>query len=304
MSNGADYPQNVGAQPSVPKVALQEYVDARFAAIADTNVVAEGEREKAAASLRLTLEREIETGDERLRDHIVGQVEAIKAALLSADLLERERISLTHEEVAALENAVTNLFAEKQKALDAALIAQKEAVAEAKVATDRIAIRSTTDQEGLRADMQERLAAVRRELEQATAAQKEAVLKAETANEKRFQAVDEWKAAAAERERSQLDTQTKLIGQFMPREVAEAQSAELRRLTDSHYRENAAHAQALQERLDKQQGSASGGRTEREDARSDASLKAQIQSLRLMVGGLLSGGAFTVIAALITHGFK
>ena len=63
---------------------------------------------------------------------------------------------------------------ERQRALEAALLAAKEAVTKAETATERIAARALADQAALREEMGERLSALRRELEAATSAQKEA----------------------------------------------------------------------------------------------------------------------------------
>ncbi len=53
--------------------------------------LAEQEREKAAAALRASLEREIASGDARLTDHIDHQVEQVKQGLTSLQLLLAER---------------------------------------------------------------------------------------------------------------------------------------------------------------------------------------------------------------------
>jgi hypothetical protein len=118
---------------------------------------------------------------------------------------------------------VDSMQAEKQRALDAALAAQKEAVGKAELATDRIAATARTDQAALREEMGVRLTALRRELEAATAAQKEAVLKAEKATELRFESVNEWRDQSADRERSQQEERGKLYASFVLREVADTQ---------------------------------------------------------------------------------
>jgi len=53
--------------------------------------IAETEREKAAATLRTSLEREIKSGDERLSDHIDHQVEQVRQGLASLQALLHER---------------------------------------------------------------------------------------------------------------------------------------------------------------------------------------------------------------------
>jgi hypothetical protein len=87
---------------------------------------ADTEREKAAEAFRRELARTILEGDERLREHIAAQREAIERALLAADLLERERIALIDAKVDANSHAL-NLQA----------VAQKEAVSKAEAANEK-----------------------------------------------------------------------------------------------------------------------------------------------------------------------
>jgi hypothetical protein len=137
--------------------------------------------------------------------------------LLLAELARRDTM------IGDLRDFVLAQFEEKQKALDAALTAQKEAVTKAEIATDRIALRAQSDQEALRGEMSERLAALRGVLELATESQKEAVLKQERTNELRFDGVNEWREQSADRERSQAQERATLSASFILREVAEAQ---------------------------------------------------------------------------------
>lgn len=65
-------------------VSLKEYVEFAFAEKQRATELAEREREKAATALATSLERSIRDGDERLREHIVNQVNQIEAALDSA----------------------------------------------------------------------------------------------------------------------------------------------------------------------------------------------------------------------------
>ncbi len=53
--------------------------------------IAEAEREKAAANVRRALEENMEMGDSRLQDHIDHQVEQVKQALVSLQMLLVER---------------------------------------------------------------------------------------------------------------------------------------------------------------------------------------------------------------------
>jgi hypothetical protein len=56
-----------------------------------------------------------------------------------------------------------------------------------------------------------------------------AIAKADAANEKRFEATNEWRQQSLDRERTQQEQTAALSGTFMPREVAEAQISDLRR---------------------------------------------------------------------------
>jgi len=80
--------------------------------------VAAEEREKAAQALRMALERQMQEGDDRLREHIVGQVQQIKAALESADKLELARVA----EVAQKANANQDVANVRQAAAAEAIL--------------------------------------------------------------------------------------------------------------------------------------------------------------------------------------
>jgi len=116
-----------------------------------------------------------------MSDRTSAQIQQLAAEVAAADALELARIAVVRFEIAALDERMTGLFAEKQKALDAAL-----------------------------------------------AAQKEAVQKAETANEKRFESTNEWRGQSLDRERTQQEQRSALESTFMPREVSDAQTKELR----------------------------------------------------------------------------
>jgi len=125
-------------QPPPDNVPLRQYVEAILNEHRRAIIVADQERLRAVDAL----DRVIQGGDARLREHIANQVEQVRAALVSQELLAMQR----H-------------------------------------------------------DSSER-----------------AIAKAEAANEERFRSVNEF--------REQLASQTQT---FLPREVAEAQMAELRR---------------------------------------------------------------------------
>ncbi len=94
-----------GEPPSVP---LQYHFETVFGLVERADQRAERERERAAEALRTELARSIVEGDRALRDHIAAQVAEIKAALLSADLLEQERTGRIGERIDA-ERRITEL---------------------------------------------------------------------------------------------------------------------------------------------------------------------------------------------------
>lgn len=67
------------------------------------------EREKTAAQLRIGLERAIDEGDDRLREHILNQIQQIKAALESGEKLELERLARVDADVRSLAREQTLL---------------------------------------------------------------------------------------------------------------------------------------------------------------------------------------------------
>lgn len=252
--------------------------------------MAEAEREKAAAALSTALAKTISDGDERLREHIANQIDQINRALASEELLELER-------VAGIRITLETLFEEKQRALDAALAAQREAVTKAETATDRIAAQLSSDQDRLRAEMTERLAAVRRELEAATTAQKDAVIKQEQANERRFESVNEWRAQSADRERSQAEERLKLQASFMLKEVGDTRFEQIVETMSSRYETVREMVSTLASRIDQMQGSDIGAR------RSSDNRHASITSTTAILLTVAAFLTIVVLVAVATHGF-
>ena len=72
-------------------------LDARLTSMALLIETLAKEREKFATVVRSELEQAISSGDERLREHILNQVQQIKDALISADKLEQSRIAIVAE---------------------------------------------------------------------------------------------------------------------------------------------------------------------------------------------------------------
>jgi len=139
-------------------------------------------------------------------------------------------------------------YATQVKAVDAAFLAQQTA-------------------------MQTALTAAERAVQTALLSAEKAVVKAETANEKRFEAANEWRQQSADRERSQQEQTSMLTATFMPREVGDAQLASLR-----------AEITSLSSRVDRAEGGVIGTRRARDD-------------VRLSFGALF--GAATAIVAII-----
>lgn len=229
-----------------------------------------------------------ELGD--LRQFIEALTNERERAVQKANAIELERIQ-------AVRIQVESLFAEKQKALDAALTAQKEAVSKAELATDRIAARAAGDQDALRGEMTERLAALRRELESATAAQKEAVIKQEQANERRFETTNEWRAQSADRERSSTEERVKLQATFMLKEVADNQFSQIRTTSDSRYEVLNKQLAQLTSRMDTMGG---------QDEGTAQATRARDTARTFIIGVVLAFAAVMTLIALVataTHGF-
>lgn len=81
----------------------------------------------------------------------------------------------------------------------------------------------------LRELLESRIESCRRETRLLLESSERAISKAEAANEKRFEEVDQWRTLQIDRERTEQEQLSALLGTFIPREVAEAQIAELRR---------------------------------------------------------------------------
>ncbi len=88
---------------------LQEQKEARQILSTETREamrIADGEREKAAANVRRALEQNMSMGDERLQDHIDHQVEQVKQALTSLNLLIHERDGRMDDRFLAFREAI------------------------------------------------------------------------------------------------------------------------------------------------------------------------------------------------------
>lgn len=79
----------------------------------------------------------------------------------------------------------------------------------------------------------QRFDALRTELRMFAESSDKAIAKTETATERRFEAANEWRQQSADRERSQQETLNALTSTLMPREVGDAQFADIRRVLDN-----------------------------------------------------------------------
>jgi len=172
---------------------LKEY----FVAILDEQRrgmgVAEEEREKSARALREELSRQIDDGDRNLREHIQAQVEHLASQALNN--VEQLKLALA---------AAQRLEEERHRGIDKRF----EDVAETG---------------------ETRANAIRREMQLVNEASEQAIAKADAATEKRFASVNEWRAQSSDRERSQQEQTAILTATFAPRELMDAQLADIRR---------------------------------------------------------------------------
>ena len=128
-------------------------------------------------------------------------------AEVSGWTVDTARLEL-HHRIDNLEAKLDERYATQTKAVDAAFIAQQTA-------------------------MQVALTAAEKAVEAALASAEKAVGKAEMANEKRFEAANEWRGQSADRETSQQAALSMLTTTLLPREVADAQMKELRSLAQT-----------------------------------------------------------------------
>jgi hypothetical protein len=119
---------------------------------------------------------------------------------------------------------VDRVFVEQQRAIDTALV-QVSATQTAQQRAVEVALVQVEQRIHVVQDLsEERVGSVRREAIAALAASEKAIIKSEASSEKRFEAVNEF--------RQQLSDQSRA---YMPREVAEALIAELRRTSENSF---------------------------------------------------------------------
>lgn len=121
--------ERIRGQQQAVEIAEREREKAARALQAErlhADATAEQERHKAAQALATALQQSIKDGDERLRDHIVNQIEQIRAALTAQESLSVARVGAVREAIAATTERFEQRFDSTQ-----------EAVAKADVATEK-----------------------------------------------------------------------------------------------------------------------------------------------------------------------
>lgn len=182
------------------QISIREYIDSQIADVRRAAELALQNAHGEAVPLREFFEAVL---DEQRRGMVVAEQEREKAAKALRDELARA----IEEGDKALRDHILQQVHQIRAALEAANILEVERFNQAQAHIDATA-----------ATAEQHVAQLRREREIVTGAQMEAIQKAESATEKRFESVNEFRA--------QLND---VIGQFMPREVADAQFSELRR---------------------------------------------------------------------------
>lgn len=118
-------------------VPLRQYIEAIIHRQDRAIEVAEQEREKAANALRVELARAIEEGDRALRDHIEAQVQQIRSALESAELLEIERIGAVSARLEAQSRLANERLEGLQRESELLRETSERAIAKAEAATEK-----------------------------------------------------------------------------------------------------------------------------------------------------------------------
>lgn len=98
-------------------ISLKEFFDAILDEQRRGMLVAEREREKAAAALRDELARSITEGDRALRDHVEAQIFQIREASAAAEKLEAARVTDVKETIAGVQREIGIAFGAAQIAI-------------------------------------------------------------------------------------------------------------------------------------------------------------------------------------------
>ncbi len=175
------------------------------------------------------------------------------------------RVETVGRELDAIRELYDRVLAEREKALQ---LAEHERTEAANV---------------LRQKLEEQIESLRRELSITNDASEKAIEKAETASERRFESVNEWRAQSLDRERSTSEERAKLEGSFLRRETFETWKG------------------GVEQQLNQSAGEKVGATGERRERRAVSS-----QTIAWVGVGLTVVWVLIAIAsvALATHGFK
>jgi hypothetical protein len=116
---------------------VKEFVEAIFGEQRRGMLVAEEEREKAAVALRAELTRQIDQGDQSLREHVNTQIEQISLLATSLDEQSRLRIEAVEGAVVRVEKAAEQHVEQLRREREMVTEAQMEAIAKAEGAAEK-----------------------------------------------------------------------------------------------------------------------------------------------------------------------
>lgn len=186
------------------QISYKEYIDTQ---LQDVRRAAELALQSAAGEAVPLREFFDAVLNEQRRGVVVAEQEREKAARALRDELARA----IEEGDRALRDHILQQVHQIKAALDAAEQLEQERFKQLQLQVNAVA-----------ATAEQHVTQLRHERQIVTGAQMEAIQKAETATEKRFESVNEFRAQLSE-----------VIAQFVPREVAETQFSELRKLVDA-----------------------------------------------------------------------
>lgn len=194
----------------------------------------------------------LQAGDARLRDHIDQSIarlalsaelaaKQVELALAAAEKLELERVHRLEQrlDVAADERsrAAEVLRDDMRKTAVAAAEEREKSAAELRNGTDQRLLalekQMTTQVDALKDQILALVTSRTEEFRLLRAADATAIDKATIANEKRFEAANEWRGQSADRERSQAESMAKLSSTFVRSDTADAQLQGLRESLES-----------------------------------------------------------------------
>lgn len=153
-----------------------------------------------------------------LREYIEAILEEQRRGVIVAEQ-EREKAAR------ALRDELGRAIHDGDRALSEHIQQQVHQIREALISSEKLEVQRIEEVKAI-------IAGVQREITIAFAASEKAIEKAEVATAKAFEDANEWRGQSADRERSQQEQTSKLSSTFLPREVADAQLADIRTKLD------------------------------------------------------------------------